>query len=112
MAAGALRELLAYETRQEIDDGAGNPISGAWTEQFKAPADVTPLRGTEAVMASRLQGIQPFLVTVRYTAASAAIKTDGRLRDARSGATYAITSAVPRKSRDYVDVMCGEGAAQ
>jgi head-tail adaptor len=112
MGAGALRSVLAYETRAEIDDGAGNPVSGPWTEQFRTAAQVHPLRGSEAVMASRLQCVQPYLVTVRCTAASLAITTDGRLRDTRSGVTYNITSAVPREKRDYVDVLCVAGTAE
>ena len=113
MGAGARKQVLAYETRLEIDDGAGNPVSGPWTEQFKMSAQVHPLRGTEAVMASRLQGIQPYLVTVRFSATTtAAIATDGRLCDTRTGTTYNITSAVPREKRDYVDVLCVAGTAQ
>lgn len=113
MAAGALREVLAYELRAELDDGAGNPVSGPWVEQFRCAAQAHPLRGTEAVMASRLTGIQPYLVTVRYSqTTTAAVTTDGRLRDTRSGATYNITSAVPREKRDYIDVLCVAGTAQ
>lgn len=112
MGAGALREVLAYELRSEIDDGAGNPVSGPWVEQFRMSAQVHPLRGTEAVTASRLQGIQPYLVTVRCTSATVAMATDGRLRDTRSGVTYNITSAVARERRDLVDVVCVVGTAQ
>jgi len=112
MGAGVRKEVLAYETRQEIDDGAGNPVSGPWVEQFRTSAQMHPLRGTEAVMASRLQGIQPYLVTVRCYSATLCITTDGRLRDTRSGVTYNITSAVPREKRDYIDMLCVAGTAQ
>ena len=112
MGAGARKQVLAYETRLEIDDGAGNPVSGPWTEQFKMSAQVHPLRGTEAVMASRLQGVQPYLVTVRCYPATIGISTDGRLRDTRTGTTYNITAAVPRETMDYVDVLCVAGTAQ
>lgn len=112
MGAGALRSVLAYEIRAEVDDGAGNPVSGPWVAQFLMSAQVHPLRGGEAVLASRLQGTQPYLVTARCTVASLGMTTDGRLRDTRTGATYDITSAVPREKRDYVDVLCVAGTAQ
>src|SRR4051794_19649703 len=93
--AGPLRELLVAENRAAVDDGAGNEVSGPWTEQSRHPASVEARRGGEAVIAGRLQGTVNYLVTARYSAHAAAITTDYRFRDARSGATYAILTAIP-----------------
>ena len=112
MAAGKLREVLSFQSREMIDDGAGNEVSGPWIEQCKASAERTALRGTEAVMASRLTGVQPYLVTVRYAANTATVTTDWRAVDTRSGKTYAIKTAVPRDRCDYIDMMMVEGMAE
>lgn len=112
MAAGKLREVLSFQARQSIDDGAGNEVSGPWQEQCRAAAERLALRGSEQVMASRLGGVQPYLVSVRYSLGTAAITTDWRAVDTRSGATYAIKTAVPRDRRDYIDMLLVEGTAE
>lgn len=112
MGAGKLRELIAFERRDPVDDGAGNEISGPWIEQCRANAELLPLRGGEAVLASRLQGKQPYLITVRWSLASSEVTPDWRAVDARSGAIYAIQSAVPRERRDYIDMICVAGIAE
>jgi head-tail adaptor len=109
MVAGSLREVLSFQVRSEIDDGAGNEISGPFVEQFRDHAELAALRGTEAVMASRLSKKQPFLVTVRCHANTLRITPDWRAVNARSGAEYAITTAVPRPKRDYIDFTVIEG---
>ncbi len=69
------------------------------------------LRGGEAVQASRLEGKQPYLLTVRYSAASAAVTPSWRCLDTRTGQTYAIITHVPRSRRDYIDMLISEGVA-
>lgn len=113
MAAGKLREVLSFQRRTPVDDGAGNEVSGAWVEQCKASAARTPMSGgTEAVMASRLEGVQPFSVCIRYSLATSAITPDWRAVDTRTGATYAIKTAVPRVRMDYIDLVCISGPAE
>ncbi|WMT90988.1 head-tail adaptor protein [Pelagibacterium sp. H642] len=86
--AGALRELVRFEAKVPATDGWGQEIpgSGEWTEQF-APvnANLRPLRGSEAVIAARLQGEQPYIMTIRQHAAAAAITTAWRAVDMRAG---------------------------
>lgn len=112
MGAGKFRDLLAFEVRQPIDDGMGNEISGPFQEQFRDHAEMAALRGSEAVMASRLGGKQPFLVTVRCHTNTLRITTDWRAVNARTGAVYAITTAVARPKRDAIDMTCIEGVAE
>lgn len=111
MTAGKLRELLSFQVRQAIDDGYGNEIAGPFVEQFKDHAQMKPLRGSETVMASRLQGKQPYLVTVRCHANTLLVSPEWRAVNVRSGAVYAITTSVPREKRDYIDMTCVEGVA-
>lgn len=109
--AGNLRERFAAESRQEIDDGAGNTVSGPWVEQCIFSAAIDARRGGEAVIAGRLQGTVNFIVTGRYTSALAAVNTDWRLRDTRTGAIFAIRTVVPRPGRDYIDFDAVSGVA-
>ena len=92
MSAGKLTELLAFEARGEVDDGAGNVISGPFAEVFVTAASIRPLKGSEAVQASRLQGVQPVIVAIRNSAAARTVTADWQIRDKRSGTVYAITS--------------------
>lgn len=110
--AGPLRELLAFDKRVNTDDGYGN-TEGEWQEQFRCPASaVAMVKGrSETVLAARLTGIQPWLVTVRYSSASATVTTGWRARNVRSGDVYAITTVAARPRRDYIDLTCTIGEA-
>lgn len=115
MPAGKMREILAAEWRQAIDDGAGNVISGPYTEKLRMNASVVPVRGGlqngEVVLASRLQGIQPYVIVLRWHMAAADINTDWRLRDLRSGMIYEIKTCTTRHRRDFIDIMAVSGVA-
>jgi len=108
--AGPLREKFAFDERTVIDDGAGNEI-GTWTERFRTAAGLLALRGGEAVQAARLEGRQPYIATVRYSSKAAAVTTDWRCRDVRTGKAFAITTHVPRPRKDYIDMLIVEGIA-
>ena len=112
MAAGKFRDLLAFEVRQNIDDGYGNEISGPFVEQFRDNAELAALRGSETVMASRLSGKQPFLCTVRCHTNTLRVTTDWRAVNVRTGAVYAITTAVARPKRDAIDMTLVDGVAE
>lgn len=108
MAAGELRELVALEEFAEVDDGRGN-ITAAWTERARCAARIQYLRGSEAVMQSRLQGKQPIAITVRRTPAVMEATTAWRARDLRNGGEWQIRSISPSERRDYVDFLCERG---
>lgn len=110
VGAGALRFLFAFDKRVGVDDGYGN-TTGDFSEVFRSAAGIVGLKGGEAVQASRLEGRQPYLLTIRYSAAAAQITTDWRCRDIRGGKTYAVTTHVPRPRKDYIDMIVVEGIA-
>jgi head-tail adaptor len=110
VGAGSLRELIAFDERIDIDDGAGN-TTGAFVERFRRYGAFLALKGTEVVMASRLEGKQPYVVTVRLDERTRAVTPDWRIRDVRTGVAYAITTHVPRPRKDYIDLTCIEGVA-
>lgn len=109
--AGPLREVFAAESRQRIDDGAGNETSGPWVEQFRLEAGIEARRGGESIIAGRLQGTVTYILSTRYSGNAAQITTDWRLRDARSGQTYNVLTAIPRPRRDYIDFDVQAGGA-
>lgn len=109
--AGPLREILIAQSRVEFEDEYGN-TQGAWTEMSRHPACVEARRGGEQVIAGRLQGVVTYIATARYSADAAAVEPSWRFVDARSGATYAIRTAVARPRRDYIDFDVEIGVAE
>lgn len=112
-AAGDLRHRIAFDRRAATDDGYGNPVSGPWQEQFVLWARVLPLKGSEAVLAARLEGRQPVVITVRVSSQSRQIGADWRARDVNSGAVYAVTAppANMDERNQFFDILATTGEA-
>ena len=116
MTAGKLRERVAFEKRDPIDDGYGNEQSGEWAEQFEVWGRVLPLKGSEAVMADRLSGRQPVVVQVRYSDTTAAVEPGWRARVKTGpmiGKLLNITGAANMDERTrYLDILAVAGTGQ
>jgi SPP1 family predicted phage head-tail adaptor len=119
MSAGELRERVIFQSRTpaEDGDGAGN-FEGAWQERFRCAARLTPLKGSETVIASRLAGNQPLIIKVRSSAQCREVTTDwrilnARLRDVKGDPTaYNIRSFMNTdEKREYIDFLCDSGVA-
>ena len=110
MYAGQLRESLRFEKRMEVaDDGYGNR-GGVWVEQFRAKANVAPLKGGEHVIAARLTGVSPVMITTRYSQDAALIDPSWRAVDNRSGTVYNIRDASNTdEKRRYIDMLAEQG---
>lgn len=98
-SAGDLRHRLRFESPAARSDGAGNFEDG-WQEEFTVSARLQPRYGGEAVIAARLTGTQPFLVTVRGSSQSRRIISGWRVVDVRTGTVYAITSPAADMAQD------------
>jgi SPP1 family predicted phage head-tail adaptor len=110
--AGALSERIAAEKRGTADDGYGNPVPSQFEVQFECAARLTPLKGTETVMASRLGGVQPMIIRVRHSSNTRQIQPDWQLRDVRKGTVYQIKSvANVDERREYLDILAISGVA-
>lgn len=81
-----MREKLHFQTRTEVDDGFGNPVSGDFATVFTEPARLRPGIGSETVIAARLAGTQPFTITVRSSVRTRTITPAWRAVDARNSA--------------------------
>lgn len=110
VGAGPMRESFAFDCREGVEDQYGNVV-GEFVEQFRCAACADALKGTESVMASRLTGVQPYVVTIRYSTQAAQVTPAWRARDTRAGIAYAIKTVVPRPRKDYVDMTCVVGGA-
>lgn len=113
MVAGKLKHQIAFDKRTEpIDDGFGNVVNG-WSEQFKVWAGKRYLTGGESVLASRLSGHQPVIVTVRRSDLTVQITTAWRCRDIITEEAFNIRSVTPAENREaYIDLLVEAGVAE
>jgi head-tail adaptor len=109
--AGQLTELVAFDKREEVDDGYGNTVSGPWVEQFRHPAKFIRLRASETVMAGRLQSRASVVVQLRACADTKSIGTDWQMRDVRRGDTYNIREVHPDTSRALIELLTESNVA-
>lgn len=112
MNAGKLFFSLRFESPSSIDDGAGN-YSDDWTPEFTNRAGIKPLKGGESIIAARLSGTQPVIITVRRTPRTLDIKPEWRAVDARSGEIYQLKAppADMTGERMYLDILAEQGVA-
>lgn len=89
-SAGDLRSKVAFQRRKELvtdqekSNRLGNAL-GEWETVFECRARLQPRLGSEEVVAARLQGKQPYILTVRSSKASRTITPAWRAYDARAG---------------------------
>lgn len=110
---GDLRDVVAFQRRDQATDDLGN-LQGTWTNVVTGvAAKIAPTRGGEEVRAARLTGIANYDVTVRVTDSTALIQTGDRLRNERSGETYAIKwlGNLDERGR-YLTLMVQKGGAE
>lgn len=112
MQAGSLNERFAFQKRaRTAGDGYGN-FEERWENQFTVWTKRIFLRGGETVMADRLQGRQPAVLTIRASRQTAQITTDWRAVNARDDTEiYNIRSISLSEDRSFYDVLCERGVA-
>lgn len=84
VGAGVMRHKIHVQRQVEGDDGYGGVIVG-WEAVTTVSAHLHPLRGGEQVMASRLAGVAPFIITIRSSEITRQMTPAWRLVDARAG---------------------------
>ncbi|RVQ49516.1 head-tail adaptor protein [Sinorhizobium medicae] len=109
--SGDLREVIEMQTRELIDDGAGNEQAGPWETVWSAPARIHILRGTEAVMAGRLAGKQTIAITIRWQPEVATLDTTWRAINGRTGDEFNIRSIEPDERKAFVNLLVEKGVA-
>jgi head-tail adaptor len=109
--AGQMIERVAFDRREAIDDGYGNIIAGDWQEQFQARAKFIFLRGSETVMAGRLESRESIIVQVWANDDTRQIGPDWQMRDVRRGSSYNIRTVEEDKSRLVLDLLAESNVA-
>jgi head-tail adaptor len=106
--AGDLQDRVAFDQRDEAANEYGS-VEGDFAEQFEVAAQIRYLRGTEPVIAQRLQGVQPVIIRVRSSTQTRAVDASWRARDARAGTIFNIRSVTPSDDRAWIDFLCEAG---
>lgn len=111
MKAGELSERFSFEKRDTLaSPGDEYGVSeGEWIEQFTCWTKRVPLRRGETVIASRLSGVQPYVLTIRASNQARLIKTDWRAKDARTGDYYNIRTVEQSPDRASIDLLIDGG---
>lgn len=110
MKAEDLYELVAFDSPAETVDDFGG-VATSFGEAYRCRAKFLYLRGGETVQASRLEGRQPVVVTIRTSPLARTITPDWRMRDVRRGETYNIRSIVSSDDRAWLELTCEKGVA-
>jgi len=110
MEAGKLSNQLEFQERIVVSDGAGNE-RGDFIGQFERSARIQPKFGGETVMAARLSGVQPAVITVRTSNDTKRITTDWRARDVRNGDIWNIRSITVTEDRAGIEMLAERGVA-
>lgn len=110
--AGDLRERVIFQARGAVDDGVGNPVSGVWQDRCTVWASLAAKMGSETVTASRMQGEQPYVLTVRQSSDTRQITTDWRAVDARQPERVFNIRAIadPDGRRTWLELLVVMGA--
>lgn len=113
--SATLRHRVLCQKKGPATDEFGNPVPGGavWATQFSVRAGFAPRNGGEAVIAGRLQGVQPYIVTMRQSDRTRLITSDWRLVDERDPTrTFAVRSvADPDDKRMWLELLVEHGVA-
>lgn len=104
-------ESLVFDQPKIEADGYGGQETTWTTGVYACRGHFRYLRGSEPVIAARLSGVQPVVVTIRNCAASRAITPDWRMRDARRGTIYNIRTAIPSDDRLWIEITAESGVS-
>lgn len=109
MRAGELTERFRFEKRRDTDgDGLGTSM-GKWEPKFTAAAKLRFRRGGEDVLAARLAGRQPAILTIRASRQAHEVAVDWRCVNVRTGAAYNIRDITPTSDRAAIEMLIEGG---
>jgi len=101
--AGQLKDRISFSQREPDANGVR---LGDWGEPLTVWAQLTWLRGGEGVLAQRLAGRQPVVITVREFAATRAIDNSWRAVNAHDLAqVFDIKSAASSREAGFIDIL-------
>ncbi|WP_189526621.1 phage head closure protein [Mesorhizobium sp. M7A.F.Ca.ET.027.03.2.1] len=107
---GQMREVVRLQQYTEVDDGHGNTV-GEYADVATIPARIQSVKGSEQILAGRLAGVQPIVITIRNGGDAAAVNTDWRAVNDRTEETYNIRSIIRSERGDWIDLLVEAGVA-
>lgn len=109
MSGRDLIESVVFDAPAFDADG----VQDGWVVgAYMCRAQFRYLRGSEPVVAARLSGRQPVVMTIRRSSVADTITTDWKIRDKRRGIEYNITAPpVPTDDRGWLEITCESGVA-
>lgn len=107
--AGSLIDKVTFINVSEVPDAHGGFDKVETT--FTTRAHIRYLRGGETVQASRLEGKQPAVVTVRRHSQTLQITPETVMKDARRGTIFNVRAVVPTLDRQYIEITAESGVA-
>lgn len=109
--AGSLSERVKFQERVGGLDEYGNELT-TWQDRATVAARIRPRHGGEEVMSGRLQGIQPYTMTVRSSTQTRDVTPAWRAVNARTGAVYNIKTVTnPDERGAMLEMLVIEGEA-
>jgi len=106
---GELRYRMDAQVRSQVDDGYGNTQAGPFATQGSFSAKIQFLRGGETVMADRLTGKQPAIITIRSSAFTRSLDTAWRLVDSSGNAWNIRAITDPNGKRAWLEILAEKG---
>lgn len=111
MSVGKRSHRFRFEKREDVDDGYGNTKAG-WVHQFTRWVGLAYRRGGEGVLAGRLEGRQPAILTVLRDSETRQITNDWRCIDDEEGMVFAIReNPTPTDDRHELEMLIEAGVA-
>lgn len=113
-SAGPLKTKVFFQARPLVNDGYDNMVPGGeWETQFHPDgtwANLQPMVGSESVQASRLQGKQPYLVTVRASEDTRLVNSSWRIVVKNDpDRVLAITAPPIEPERGWIEIIATDG---
>jgi head-tail adaptor len=107
------RDKVAFDQRAPVDPTApAGAVQGDWVEQFQEQCNIKWMRGSEQVLAQRLQGINPIVISVRSSALTRQVDATWRARLVRQGnKPLSIRSVIPDQRDFYLEILCEAGVS-
>lgn len=107
-----LRDRVAFDKRADAIEGEAGGTPGDWVEQFQEACALTWLRGSEPVIAQRLQGVNPVVIKIRSSTRARMIDASWRARLPRkNNRLLNIRSIIPDDRDFYLELTCEAGVA-
>lgn len=110
MNFGLLEERTFLQRPTSTPDGMGGTEAG-WEDVFETRAHFRYLRGTESVLAGRLQGRLTIVATIPSHEQAREVSPAWRMRDARAGTIWNVRSVIPSDDRAFLELTCESGVA-